>query len=324
LRALLSQLLTDSAKEDSQFVVLSGDHGYALFDQLRRDCERQFINVGVAEQTMVGVAAGLARQGLHPVVYGLAAFIPVRVLEQIKIDVCFSRLPIIFLGDGAGLVYSTLGVSHQCAEDLACLRPLPFIRVFSPCDPEELRACYKEASRYEGPSYIRVGKSDRAVINVSPLSSTDPHWVWQGDTPGHSKGLRTGVCLIASGSMVAPAVDAARKFDLHCLSIPRIKPFARDIDRFTEGFGRLIILEEHSRYGGLASALMDAFAEHELRLPEVRVLSLDDKFSARCGGYQYALSEHGLADAQVIERVGTLVNEYFRQIDPREIVPKSG
>jgi transketolase len=116
--------------------------------------------------------------------------------------------------------------------------------------------------------------------------------------------------------MVAPAVDAARKFDLSCLSVPRIKPFANDIDQFTEGFGRLIVLEEHSRYGGLASALMDAFAEHGKRLPEVRVLSLEDKFSDRCGGYQYALSEHGLADAQILERVGALVNDHSVQIRP--------
>jgi len=310
VRALLSQLLTDSARRDPQFVVLSADHGYALFDQLRRERDSQFINVGVAEQAMVSVAAGLARQGFRPVVYGLASFIPIRVLEQIKIDVCFSRLPVIFLGDGAGLVYSTLGASHQCAEDLACLRPMPFIRIFSPCDPEEFRACYDAAASYQGPSYIRIGKSDRPVINSAPLGSTDPHWVWkQGGAPASTtRGVRTDACLIACGSMVAPAVNAAKTFDVPCLSIPRIKPFANDIDRFIEGFDRLIILEEHSRYGGLASAIMDACSENGTRLPHIRALSLEDKFSERCGDYQYALSEHGLADTQIIERVGALLS----------------
>jgi transketolase len=108
--------------------------------------------------------------------------------------------------------------------------------------------------------------------------------------------------------MVAPALNAAKKFDLPCMSIPRIKPFAKDIDRLTEGFGMLIILEEHSRYGGLASALMDSYSENSKRLPDVRVLSLEDKFSDRCGDYQYALSEHGLADTQILARVGALVS----------------
>lgn len=308
MRALLSQLLTDSAKEDPQFMVLSGDHGYALFDQLRRERENQFINVGVAEQAMVGLAAGLARQGFRPFVYGLAAFMPLRVLEQIKLDICFSRLPVVFLGDGAGLVYSNLGASHQCAEDLSCLRPMPFLRIFSPCDREELHACYFEACRYQGPSYIRLGKQDRAAVNASWVSSTDPHWVWRPERSSEKfHESRVSICLIASGSMVAPAVNAAKQFELPCLSIPRIKPFAHDIDHFIKGFKMIVVLEEHSRYGGLASALMDAFAEQEKRLPDVRVLSLADKFSDRCGGYQYALSEHQLADTQVIERIGALV-----------------
>jgi transketolase len=321
MRALLSQLLTDSAKEDPRFMVLSGDHGYALFDQLRRERKNQFINVGVSEQAMVGLAAGLARQGFRPVVYGLAAFIPLRVLEQIKLDICFSHLPVVFLGDGAGLVYSTFGASHQCAEDLSCMRPMPFLRIFSPCDREELRACYSEACSYQGPSYIRLGKQDRTAVNDSSIGSTDPHWVWRPERLANKffqSKLR--ICLVASGSMVSPAVSAAKHFELSCLSIPRIKPFANDIDHFIDHFDIVVILEEHSRYGGLASALMDALVEHEKRLPDIRVLSLEDKFSDLCGGYQYALSEHKLADVQVVERIRAFVDNISARLPSRSLI----
>src|SRR5882757_4836415 len=119
MRAAFSKSLVEAGLRDPRVLLLTGDHGYALFDEFRRVCPRQYINAGVAEQNMVGVAAGLAKAGLRPVVYGLSAFVPVRVLEQIKLDVCYEQLPVVFIGDGAGVVYSTLGASHQCTEDIA-------------------------------------------------------------------------------------------------------------------------------------------------------------------------------------------------------------
>src|ERR1700688_3235721 len=119
MRKAFSDALVDAARSDPRVLLLTGDHGYALFDAFRRYFPERFLNAGVAEQNMVGVAAGLAKSGLRPVVYGLSAFVPVRVLEQIKMDVCYESLPVIFAGDGAGVVYSTLGTSHQCTEDIA-------------------------------------------------------------------------------------------------------------------------------------------------------------------------------------------------------------
>ena len=216
MRALLSELIAQSAEADPNSIVLSGDHGYALFDAVRRRRPDQFVNVGVAEQGMVGLAAGLARVGFRPIVYGLSAFVPIRVLEQIKIDVCFSRLPVVFLGDGAGLVYSTLGASHQCAEDIACLRPLPHLQIFSPCDAEELRACYQEAAASSLQGYIRIGKSDQPVVNKNRLGSTRPHFVRRSESSEN--------CLVATGSMVAPCAAIAEALGLSCLSVPKIKP----------------------------------------------------------------------------------------------------
>ena len=118
MRKTLSDLLVQVTLKDPRIIVMSGDHGYALFDDIREKCPTQFMNCGVAEQNMVGVAAGLAKAGFRPIVYGLAAFVPIRVLEQIKIDVCLENAAITFLGDGAGFVYSSLGSSHQCFEDI--------------------------------------------------------------------------------------------------------------------------------------------------------------------------------------------------------------
>ena len=104
MRETFSNKLLKIASANSKVLLLSGDHGYGLFNSLRAEKPSQFINMGVAEQNMVGVAAGLSRVGFKPIVYGLSAFIPIRVLEQIKLDVCHDNLPVIFIGDGAGFV----------------------------------------------------------------------------------------------------------------------------------------------------------------------------------------------------------------------------
>src|SRR5205085_2489462 len=109
---------------------------------------------------MVGVAAGLAKGGFLPIVYGLSAFIPMRVLEQIKMDVCYASLPVLFVGDGAGLVYGQLGASHQCTEDLAALRALPNLNIASPADRYELEYCFRSLLESGRPSYLRFGKAD--------------------------------------------------------------------------------------------------------------------------------------------------------------------
>src|SRR5437588_8621157 len=168
MRNAFAKMLVQAARTDPRILLLTGDHGYALFDEFRRRCPGQYLNAGVAEQNMVGVAAGLAKGGLRPVVYSLSAFVPVRVLEQIKIDVCYEELPVVFIGDGAGVVYSTLGTSHQSTEDVAALRALPHLAILSPADDLEMTACMELAFRREGPVYLRMGKADLGAVHPTP------------------------------------------------------------------------------------------------------------------------------------------------------------
>ena len=300
MRDLLSDLITRAATENPDFLVLSGDHGYALFDAVRKHRPNQFLNVGVMEQAMVGIASGLCKQDYRPMLYGLAAFVPIRVLEQIKLDVCIPNLPVIFVGDGAGLVYSTLGASHQCAEDIAALRPLPNMRIYSPCDAEELRACWNEMLAHQGPCYLRIGKGDRPPVNHSALANAEPHFV------SEAAGAKT--CLVAHGAMVSPAARCADTLGLPLLSVPRLKPLGDEIAAALKPFSSIVVVEEHSRRGGLASALAEIFCERPQPIPRVQAVALKEKFSERCGTHQYALSEHGMADDQLKARIAALLD----------------
>ncbi len=303
MREKLSELITEYAVKNPKVVVLSGDHGYALFDSIRRERPDQFVNVGVAEQGMIGIAAGLARTGYLPIAYGLSAFLPIRVLEQIKLDLCIAKLPVLLLGDGAGLVYSTLGSSHQCGEDIAALRPMPGITIYSPADEFELEATFRESmDRAAGPTYLRIGKSDRPVVHSAKLSRMD--YVFTRQT-----GARA--LLVGTGSMSSTAVSLASELGTDAVSLIRLKPFPAKFIAELSAYERVFVIEEHHEAGGLYSAIAENLLAEEARgknsvaakRPIVHSISLRDQFAKLCGGHEFALSEHGLANAQIRSRI---------------------
>ena len=298
MRHALSPLVLESADDDDRFIVLSGDHGYELFDALRTRHPDRFVNVGVAEQSMVGIAAGLCRTGFRPCIYGLASFVPLRVLEQVKIDLCYGSLPVMILGDGAGLVYSVLGASHQCGEDVACLRTLPNIAIYSPCDAHELRACWSEARQGSRPSYIRIGKSHPADNHAGPVSGTFPVVVSEA-VPSSARSV-----IVATGAMVRVGLQFARAHGIRCISVPRLKPAPAELIPLLGDAQRVAVLEEHVSAGGLWSLVLEMIQSAGiLQPPCVESFGLRDAFTQTAGDHQHALSEHGLDDGQIAERL---------------------
>ncbi|MCP9825455.1 transketolase family protein [Synechococcus sp. EJ6-Ellesmere] len=298
MREAFSNALVRLALADSRILLLTGDHGYSLFDEFRKSCPDQYINAGIAEQNMVGMAAGLARVGFRPFVYGLAAFVPIRTVEQIKLDIAHDELPVVLLGDGAGFVYSHLGTSHQSTEDIACTRAIPQLQVLSPADRYEMIASMDYAYATICPVYLRMGKADLGDVHRGPINSLQPGRLLKirdgrSDRPG----------LIATGSMVRAAVDIATDLDLMVWSAPILKPL--DVDDVCAAACAtlgLVTLEEHSVLGGLGAAVTEITSEHQ----PTRVLRIGvpDRFSEHCGTHAYLLREHGIDTDSVRERVG--------------------
>lgn len=288
MREAFSNALVRLALADPKILLLTGDHGYALFDEFRKRCPDQYINAGIAEQNMVGMAAGLARVGFRPFVYGLAAFVPIRTVEQIKLDIAHDDLPVVLLGDGAGFVYSHLGTSHQSTEDIACTRAIPRLEVLSPADRFEMTASMDHAYAAHGPVYLRMGKSDLGDVHAGPVQALRAGGLLQVRT-GRSD--RPG--LIATGSMVCIAMDVAQALELSVWSAPVLKPLlTEDVCAAARATSGLVTLEEHSVLGGLGAAVTEITSENE----PVRVLRIgvQDRFSEHCGTHAYLLREHGL------------------------------
>jgi transketolase len=298
MRQAFSDTIVRLAKADPNVLLLTGDHGYALFDAFRRECPAQYINAGIAEQNMVGMAAGLARAGFRPIVYGLSAFVPLRVLEQIKIDVAHDQLPVIFAGDGAGFVYSHLGTSHQCMEDIACTRVLPDLAVYSPADRFELTACLEMAYEARSAVYLRMGKADRGDVHAEAPR------IRAGALLPVLPGARDDIAFIATGSMVvtARAIAADAYPGAAVWSVPFVKPIDQEqVASICRQTRRVVVMEEHSVYGGLGSLVAEIAAEHA----PTRVLRVGvrDRFSHHCGTYDYLLKEHGLDREAVAGRI---------------------
>jgi transketolase len=297
VREAFSNALVYLALSDPKVLLLTGDHGYALFDEFRKRCPDQYINAGIAEQNMVGMAAGLARVGYRPFVYGLAAFVPIRTVEQIKLDIAHDNLPVVLLGDGAGFVYSHLGTSHQSTEDIACTRCIPGLEVLSPADRFEMTACMEYAYATNGSVYLRMGKSDRGDVHQGPIDALSAGGLLQIRV---GRAHRPG--LIATGSMVRTAVDVAQALELSVWSAPVLKPLlVEDVCNAARSSSGLVTLEEHSVLGGLGAAVTEITSEHE----PVRVLRIGvpDRFSEHCGTHDYLLREHGLDIDSVRGRV---------------------
>lgn len=299
MRDAFSSSLVRLAKADPNVLLLTGDHGYALFDDFRRECPNQYINAGIAEQNMVGMAAGLARTGFRPFVYGLSAFIPVRVVEQIKLDVAHDQLPVVFIGDGAGFVYSHLGTSHQSTEDIACTRAIPHLSIYSPSDRFEVAACMELAYQSHSAVYMRMGKSDRGDVHSSLLSFK------VGDLLKIKKGSeQSNISFIATGSMARSAQRIAENEfpQASVWSAPFIKPInAQQVVSICKENKTLVVLEEHSTLAGLGSVIAEIASE----LAPIKILRIGthDRFSHHCGTYDYLLAEHGLDDVAITQKI---------------------
>lgn len=292
MREVLSNFLATKATHDKNFFVMSGDHGYALFDEIRKKASNQFINTGVTEQAMVGAAAGMAKTGKRMVIYGLACFIPIRVLEFIKMNICYEGLPVIILGDGAGTIYTTLGASHQCGEDIACLKTLP-IKIYSPADKFEMQLCLEDAFKQTMPTYIRIGKSDKPVVHTGvnlPILSSAINII-KKNTP---------TAIFATGSMVSTGKELAEKYNLSLYSCP-ILTFCdqQNILQELAQYKNIITLEEHSVHGGLGSIFSDFISENGLDI-KLTKFGIREYFTKGCGSYEYAIKFHKL-DVNSIE-----------------------
>ena len=301
MRNAFAHEITKLAQEDERIILLSGDIGNRLFDEFKVKCPGRFHNCGVAEANMIGVAAGLAMNGLRPVCYTIAPFITYRCMEQIRVDLCYHRLPVTIVGTGAGLAYASLGGTHHSCEEVGMLRLLPAMNVLTPADAMEVRALLRATFQQDQPTYMRIGKKGEPVVHSAPPA---------GLSIGQSIDMRAGkdLCLLANGVLLPIALQAADQLaaegvTAEVISFPTVKPLDESALRRVFAAHTLVAsIEEHSVLGGFGGAVAEWLADHPH--PESRLLRFGttDTFYHDIGDQDEARAHFGLT-AEAINTV---------------------
>jgi len=255
MRNAFAKQITALAQQDPRVVMMAGDIGNRLFDNLKAKCPDRFFNCGVAEANMIGMAAGMAMSGLRPFCYTITPFITYRCLEQIRVDVCYHHVPVVIVGTGSGLSYASLGATHHSCEEMGMLRLLPGLAVLAPADEMEVRGALKAALQYPHPVYIRIGKKGEPVVH-----KTEPNFII-----GKALPLRDGtdVCLLGTGTMLPVVLETAdllakAGISAKVVSFPCIKPLDKEL--LSEVFNKfkcVATVEEHSVLGGLGGSIAE-------------------------------------------------------------------
>jgi len=299
LRDAFIRTLTALAPWHPELLLLTGDLGFGVLNDFVARFPRRFLNVGVAEQNMSGLAAGLALEGHLVFTYSIGNFPTLRCLEQIRNDVCYHGANVKIVCVGGGLSYGPLGISHHATEDLAILRSLPGMQVLSPCDVWEAAEATRHLVSHRGPAYLRLDKS-------AVPATVQPGEAFQ---PGRIRIVRDGldVTLAATGGVLREALlaaDALAERGIFCrvLSVHTIKPL--DIDTLSAAAsetGGIISIEEHAIDGGLGGAIAEALMEAGVFPGFFVRMGLRNMFSSVVGSQQFLRKVYSL-DAEAIAR----------------------
>ncbi len=301
MRTAFINALLEAAKADPRIMLVTGDLGFGVVTDFMRDLPAQFVNAGVAEQNMTGLAAGLALSGRTVATYSIANFPTLRCVEQIRNDVCYHGANVKIVSVGGGFAYGTLGPSHHATEDIAIMRALPGLLVVAPNDPVEARLATRAVLTYNGPCYLRLGRAGEAVVHTAEPSFT----------LGRAIQMRHGedATIVATGGMLGTAIAAATALaddgiHVSVLSMHTIKPLdAAALIAASRTTGAIFALEEHSIVGGLGSAVAEALADAGAVPTVFRRLGIPDAFTARVGDQEDLRRATGLDPISVTKSI---------------------
>ena len=303
MRTAFVEGLSELAAENPHILLVTGDLGFGVLADFRERFPDQFLNVGVAEQNLASVAAGLALSGHIVFTYSIGNFPTLRCLEQIRNDICYHRANVNVVSVGGGLAYGSLGMSHHATEDMAILRVLPEMMVVAPGDPVETRKLLPQIVAHDGPAYLRLGRAGESHIVSSEATVK----------LGKPTTVRSGsdLLLLTTGGMLPVAVGVADQLDregvsVHVASVHTLSPLDESVIRsMLEAFPTVITCEEHSIHGGLGGCIAEVIAESGLN-PTFRRLGLRGRFAEGVGSPEYLRAHNDIGHEALLDLARSL------------------
>lgn len=294
----------DIIGKDPHAVILTNDMGAMGLDKISKSAPDRVINVGITEQNMVGVAAGLALTGKTVFVYGILSHVVFRALEQIKLDVCVQNLPVIFIGVGSGLAYGVDGPTHQGVEDIAVLRALPNMTVFNPCDVFSASYAINKSYEKQSPCFIRIDKENLPQL-YSVKDDLDAGLFFHS---GDEKDVKRGA-IISSGMLVWSALKAREMLSnegVECtvIDIFCIKPLnIKLLQDLTKNLEWVVVLEESMNLSCLGELIARHILLNNKSINEYRTLNLGDTYLLGSAKREWAWKKYGLYPDEIVKLI---------------------
>jgi transketolase len=288
--------------KNKKILFIGSDLGVNVLDDMKKKLPEQFFMEGISEQYMIGMSAGLALEGYRPYLNTIGSFITKRCYEQIYIDICLQKLPVVITGNGGGAVYAPLGPTHLNLDDYLLMKNIPNLNVFAPCDSYEMDCLIKQSISFNNPSYIRIGKGgEKIVSNIKPKNYNifKSYKYFESDR----------YFIFTTGSMLQSAINVSIEFksigiDIGVLSIPCINPLDNNILRLIEKVERVFVIEEHFEIGGLGSSILDLLSKKEPKnLNKICKYGIPNKFVDKYGSQSELLRYWKLDEVNIFKRI---------------------
>ena len=301
--------LYEHARKDPRITLVTGDLGFGVFDEYRQSFPKQFINAGVAEQNMTGLATGLAMEGRIVFTYSIANFSTLRCLEQIRNDACYHGANVKVVSIGGGFSYGQLGISHHATEDLAIMRSLPDMTVVSPCGLWETTEATSAIIAHSGACYLRL---DKSVGEDSPVFDGEVFEI------GKARVLKEGddCTIIVTGGILQEVWQAVKLLghggiNASIISVHSLKPFdSETIIQACRKTKNIFTVEEHTTLGGLGSAVAESLMDNGVCPEKFLRIGLEAGFSSIVGSQKYLRKQYGLDAESISKRIQALLKQF--------------
>ena len=309
MRDAFARALQKLAAADKNLYLITGDLGFGVLKPFWEAYPDQFINAGIAEQAMTGMAAGMALEGKTVFTYSIGNFPTLRCLEQIRNDCAYHRANVKIVCVGGGFVYGALGMSHHATEDMAVMRALPEVCVFTPGDPYEVEAVMPVMYAHPGTCYLRLGRGGEPRLHPGPIE----HYRLGQAIPFPDFARGEEAYLLCAGGIMTQALEAVKILKsqgISCglYSFPTIKPLDTEtVCRLARRVPYLFTVEEHTVIGGLGGAVSEEVAGMAGGRAQVIRLGLKDAYSSIVGDQQYLREQYHIDGAQIAARVKKVV-----------------
>jgi transketolase len=304
MRNKFAEVLYKLSKTNNKIRVVAADISpEGKLAELSKKYPDRFINVGVAESSMISMCAGLAMRGLTPFAYTIASFSIFRPFEMVRIDVGYQNLPVVIVGMGAGTVYSTLGGTHLTQEDVSVIRCLPNFKILNPCDPLELEECLKWlCTKNVSPCYLRIGKSGEQNFTENSYEK------WKYNSPRVLVKGVSDLCLIGTGPIIKFFFNIIKNLEKNkiyptIISYHTLKPENnKEINKIFKRYKNIFTLEDISEINGLSSIFkIKAFEENYKG--KLTSYALKDKNIKNYGSQKDLLKSHGITESKIYKSI---------------------